>query len=345
MNPERARLKRQSRLVNATCVAGVIFALAGCGQPEPAPAPPQRPGAISLPAVWNSGPLPRTPASIALSEGARGVVAMAYKGHGVQVYDYEGAPLGAEADLKLEQVGRGQTAFFGEARLVLFPTLDEAGTVGLIASADGLVAPIAIDLEVGNTTPVKGICGGSAGPEPGSLMRIGYWAAAAPETLSWGDVLADADGNLSWKPAGSLSTGARVTACSFDASGPVIASGPLVLRAADFALGPEQLADRVRMNAPVLALDVVLREDGQERWMARLETGQIVSLRTGGGADAVSITPGLSVEAPSQAATMAAIALPRSGGYPFGVMALTGTDGSGQPRLTLVDLGTLWSGQ
>lgn len=337
MNLEGARLKRTRGLVNAASASVAIFALSACSDAAKAPVL-ATPGVEELRAVWNSLPLERAPISIALSEGAGAVMALAYDDSGVQLFDFDGAPIGAPTDLKLRQLARGQTVFLDNARLVLFPALSQDREVLLLANGEGLISPVALPLPLGEGIMPLGICSAAPAGEPGAVMRLAYWTAAVPESLTTGNVILTEAQELVWKADTSINAGDRVTACSFDARGPVFSAGPLVLRESDLALKPGVLENRMRLNAPVEQLDIIQPEGGDPVALARLTTGQIYSVRGDGIISEIRVRPGISVDVPAQPTTLAAITAPRGGGYPFGVLAISGDVGTDENRITLIDL-------
>ncbi len=344
MKIERARLKRMCTLVNAAATASVFLTLAACGDgSKKSETVTQISEPFELNAIWNSGPLPRETVAFAMSEGAIGVMAIAYKGAGLQILDLEGAPLGQEADLKVASLARGQAVFFGETGLVLFPGLGSDGAAQLYATGEGLIAPIALDIDLGNAGAIEGICSGSAGGAPGSVMQIAYWTSSTPYSLIWGDVIADAEGNLSFEPNDSVTARNDISACTFDAGGPVIAVGPRVLPVRDVALTSEQLEGRFSASAPIRELDHLTRDDGKNYYVGRISTGFVflVDTETGAG-NILLVRPGLSVEVPDAPSGLAALGSPRGGGYPYGVIALTGLTEAGDNRIVFVDTGPLF---
>lgn len=343
MKPERARLKRKPQLVNAGTVLAMTFALAACGSSEPAEDTASgAPIRQDLTATWNSQPLDKPVADIALSEGPRTVIALAYEGAGVQMFSIDGAPIGREADLKLQSIARGQTQFFEDSILAVFPALDQAGAVKMLVSAEELIAPIALDIDVGASASIAGICGGAPGGAEGSVLRLGYWNAVTPSTLTYGEVVTDDAGDLSWQSAGVLNAPDEITACSFDADGPVLATGPLILSADEIDLDRSAFDGRFRLPARATELDVLAREGGEAVYVARIVTGNIVTVREAGNGATMLLRSGLSVEAPEEPAQMAAIAAPRDGGYPYGVIAITGELEDGSNRFVFIDTQSLF---
>ena len=339
MNIERARLKRMNPLVNAGSSLVLLMAISACGGQDENET---KPGVISnlpqeLPVVWGSEPLPKPVVDMQLSEGAKAVLAVAYEGAGVQMFDFEGAPIGDEADLKIARFARGQTAFFDNVPLVLFPALREDGSMSVIATGDGLVAPIALDLNVGNAYPIRGLCAGSAGGAEGSLMRIGYWTLVSPRTLAVGEVTASDDGTLSFQDTVLVSSPEDISACSFDAGGAVLASGPLVRTASELASEDMDFSGRFRLSAALLDLSVLRAENGASFFVGLQATGQVVVQDINGSGQALLLRPGLTVSAPEAPVAMSAIGEPRGGGYPFGVIALAGETDDGASRIVFVD--------
>jgi|GEM_PF-4171367 len=343
MKPERARLKRKPQLVNAGTVLALTFALAACGpSEEPGTGDSGTPVRQDLTATWNSAPLEKVVADIALSEGPRTVIALAYEGSGVQIFSIDGAPIGREADLKLKSIARGQTQFFEDSILAVFPALDQAGEVRILVSAEELIAPVALDLDVGASSAVSGICGGPPGGAEKSVLRLGFWNATTPTALTYGEVTTDESGELSWESAGVLNAPDDITACSFDADGPVVATGPLILTADEVDLDRSEFDGRFRLPARATALDVLAREGVETVYVARIATGNIVTVREAGNGATMLLRSGLSVEAPEEPAQMAAIAAPRDGGYPYGVIAITGELQDGTNRFVFIDTQTLF---
>ncbi len=343
MKPERGGLMAPSPLVNAGTVLALTFALAACGGSEPVEkSDGGAPIRQDLTATWNSAPLEKVVADIALSEGPRTVIALAYEGAGVQIFSIDGAPIGREADLKLKSIARGQTQFFDESILAVFPALDQAGGIKILASAEELIAPIALDLDVGASSAISGICGGSPGGADGSVLRLGYWNATTPTALTYGEVTTDDSGELNWVSAGVLTAPDDITACSFDTAGPVVAAGPLILTADEVELERSEFDGRFRLPAPATALDVLSREGAETVYVARIDTGNIVTVREAGNGATMLLRSGLSVEAPEEPEQMAAIAAPRDGGYPYGVIAITGELTDGSNRFVFIDTQTLF---
>lgn len=338
MKPERGRLKGRSGFVNAGTGLMLTFCVAACGgENSDTPTTDTQPIRQDLVATWNSAPLIKPVADMALSEGNRTVIALAYEGSGVQIFNIDGAPIGREADLKLKSIARGQTQLFDGSLLAVFPVIDQDGIVQILVSAEELIAPIALDIDLDADFAVSGICSASAGGAEGSILRLGYWTALTPASLTYGEVVNDSDGELAWVPVGVATAPEDITACSFDSRGPVVAAGPLLLREDELREDRDAFEDKFRLPARATKLEVLSREGSEDVYLARISTGSLVAVRAAGNGASLLIRDGISVEAPEEPISMAAIAEPRDGGYPYGVIALTGEIDDGSDRFVFID--------
>ncbi len=324
MQFKRGRLVAERGFVNAG-TAAVLLALAACGSDAPgdAPAaPPARTGeqparTIELPVVWGTSALDGAVRDVAISGGLSGLVAIAYEGRGLELFNLDAERVATAAPFALTALGNGVAAEIDGAQLTLFPGIDADGNLKAYVYGDGLVTPAEIDLPVEQSGRATGLCAAPlAFGEPG-LIRMGYWTGPSSRQLVTG-TLGAAGGELTWQPGEPVTSENPIAACSLTADG-AITAGVAVTETA--RLARETIGYTLSM-APSGAL--FLRADDAE------------SL-------SLTLRDGLSVKAPDIPRAIAAYGRPLSGNYPGGLVIVAGEIEPGDWRAVFVDTSDLTS--
>lgn len=321
MQFKRGRIVAGRSLVNAGAAA-LLLALAGCGSGAPDEAPPVEADdaparAIELPVVWGTSALDGAVRDVAISGGLSGLVAVAYEGRGLELFNLDAERVAGTAPFALAALGNGVAAEIDGAQLTLFPGIDADGDLKAYVYGDGLVTPAEIDLPVDQTGRAAGLCAAPlAFGEPG-LIRLGYWTGSSSRQLITGTLGAEG-GEFTWQPGEPVTSDNPIAACTLTRDG-ALTAGSAVTETA--RLAREDLGYTLSM-APSGAL--FLRADGAE------------SL-------SLTLRDGLSVKAPDIPRAIAAYGRPLSGNYPGGLVIVVGEIEPGDWRAVFVDTSELTS--
>ena len=281
------------------------------GHQEQTLAPEVQADTLTLPAVWATNELEGRVRDLALAGGGASTLAVVYEDRGVELFNLDAERIAPVAPLALLDISEGALVDFGDAALVMFPAVADDGSLVAVVHGDGLVGPQQVDLPIETDSEVIGLC--SARPEPGSgsILQIGYWTASDWDELVLGDLSIETS-EFVWTQTGILPR---------DEGGCVLLSGEPVT-----AIENGDIAALVRPEATYF---VTLQE-----------TGALKARRRGGDDQPMGLRDGISIRAPIRPSAIAALGVPRGGGYPEGVIVLSGAD-SYRDQVVFVDAGGL----
>ncbi|KJS39747.1 MAG: hypothetical protein VR74_00765 [Hyphomonas sp. BRH_c22] len=312
MQFKRWRLSAASPLVNAGVGLALLFTASACSKQDKqadsgAEAPVIAAGTV-LPAVWSTRPLEGEVASIALSGGLRGILAVAYEKGGLQFYDMEAEKLGEKSNFRLKSLAGGQSSVVEERSITVFPGITRDGELKAYIYGEGLIAPAQIDLPVNADKAIGGVC---SGPAPGTgLMRLAFWTETNNRVLQNG-IIREADGELAWTAGTSTFTDFPVKSCAFTSD--TLVASPRASSAASLVRGP---------------LDALVS----------LEDGKLgISTDLGMTNAEISVKDGITVVAPDTPVALAAMGTMMSGGYPGGLIVIAGETRPGEHHAVFVD--------
>ena len=312
MQFKRWRLSAASPLVNAGVGLALLFTASACSKqdksaPTEAEAPAIAAGTV-LPAVWSTRPLEGEVASIALSGGLRGILAVAYEKGGLQFYDMEAEKLGEKSNFRLKSLAGGQSSIVEDRSITVFPGITREGELKGYIYGEGLLAPAQIDLPVSTERVIAGVC---SGPATGTnLMRLAFWTETNNRVLQNGIIRAT-DGDLKWTAGESTFTDFPVKSCAFTSD--TLVASPRASTAASLVRGP---------------LDALVS----------LEDGKLgISTDMGMTNAEIDVKDGITVVAPDTPVAMAAMGTMMSGGYPGGLIVIAGETTPGEHHAVFVD--------
>ncbi|MEQ8299283.1 MAG: hypothetical protein RH945_01940 [Hyphomonas sp.] len=312
MQFKRWRLSAASPLVNAGVGLALLFTASACSKQDKsvdsgAEAPVIAAGTV-LPAVWSTRPLEGEVASIALSGGLRGILAVAYEKGGLQFYDMEAEKLGEKSNFRLKSLAGGQSSVVEDRSITVFPGITREGELKAYIYGEGLIAPAQIDLPVNVDKVIGGIC---SGPAPGrGLMRLAFWTDSNNRVLQNG-VIRESNGELAWAAGESTFTDFPVKSCAFTSD--TLVASPRASNAASLVRGP---------------LDALVS----------LEDGKLgISTDLGMTNAEISVKDGITVVAPETPVALAAMGTMMSGGYPGGLIVIAGETKPGEHHAVFVD--------
>ena len=313
MEFKRWRLSATSTVVNAGLGLALLFAATACSKQEKAPESPAETADsaenVELPAVWATRSLEGPVASVALSGGLSGLMAVAYEGGGLQLFDMEAERLGEPTNFRIKALANGRVASIAGSNLTLFPGVTLDGTMKAYVYGEGLLAPAQVDLPVDGETAIEGICSGPAGTE--GLLRLAFWTALNDRILQAG-IVKEQGGELNWVRGESTFTDFPITSCAYTED--TLVASPRAISAAPLARGN---------YSALLSL-----EDG---------AGLTVSTDFGMTISDVHVRNGITVVAPDHPVAMAAMGTMMAGGYPGGLIVLAGEVAPDDHQIVFVD--------
>lgn len=313
MQFKRWRLVVTSPVVNAGLGLALLFTAVACSKkaeaPEASPETPEIAEGLELPAVWATRPLKGEVASIALSGGLGGLLAVAYEGGGLQLFNMNGEILGEPANFRLTDLGSGHNVTIDGSTVSIFPGITREGDLKAYIYGVGLLAPAQVDLPIPNSRLVAGVC--STPMAYAGLMRLAYWTSTNDRVLQTG-VIKEENGEFTWDGGESTFTDFAIKSCTYTSD--TLVASPRAKSAASLNRGD---------------YDALLSiEDG---------SGLSVSTDLGMTTTDISIRDGLTVTAPASPDALAAMGTMMAGGYPGGVIVLAGETTPGQYQAVFVD--------
>ena len=319
MKFEGRPISARSRLVNAMLGLGLIFSVSACsgGETEPeseiapaeTPSEPSSGGIVELSAVWSTGALEKPAADIALAGGRSPILAIAYDGSGLQLFDLEGEPISEVAPYKVKHLASGHEIEVDGTRLTVFAGINHLDELKAYVYGDGLVAPVEIQIGSDPAPNIAGICADVASGDDGRLLNIGYWKQGSSDLVTF--PVKSSEGELEWIETPTLSVLAgSINACAFYGGAAIPLSGDTVDAA---------LLDREGYTGLV-----TLQRTGALQAL----TGSEEALASGGGELVrLLVNDGLSVTMPEEPAAVAALGKPLAGGYGGGLIVVSGNVG------------------
>jgi hypothetical protein len=263
---------------------------------------------LELPAVWATSSLEGEVAAIGLSGGFSGLLAVAYKSGGIELFNMEADRVGERSNFRLNALADGYSTIVDDSQITIFPGVTRDGELKAYIYGDLFIAPTEIDLPIEETRSVEGICSGPA--EGDGVLRLGYWTITNNRVLKSGTIRMT-DGDLSWHPSDPMTSETAIQSCSVAAAAPSVS---------------DIMMDSARLERADFSAGVQLREDG--RLIIRTED-EIFS--------DISVRDGITVIAPDEPVAMSAIGTPRAGGYPGGVIVIAGETKSGDHQAVFID--------
>ncbi len=328
MQFKRWRLVADRTLVNAGAASLLIF-LAACGGASDDPgetgdgAPSTSGGGeaagldtISLPAVWSTTPLDGPVADVALAGGASSLMAVAYEGRGLELFNLEAERVADIARFAIEDLANGHFVEIDGAGLTVFPGLNREGEIKAYVYGDGLITPAEVDLPVAAQGRIHGICSTRATGEEGDVLRMGYWTQENPRQLQIG-VISVNGGEFAWRDVLVSASETDIGACSLEGGAAF----------SEVGTGAHGALER-----PGIVARVTLSQAGELRAGREDQALRPLALRDG-----------ITVRAPVRPAAMAALGAPFGGGYPGGVIVVAGETGPDTYQAVFVDAGDLTS--
>ncbi|MEO1101607.1 MAG: hypothetical protein AAFW65_07150 [Pseudomonadota bacterium] len=303
MKFKRWRVSAPIRDVNVGCALCLSFLIAACGggsdegQNSTPAAPEQAAPANELPAVWSTRSLEGPVVDMAASHGASPVLAIAYERDGLQFFNFNAERIAAPAPYDVKALADGHPATVAGADMMIFPGLGADNTLKAYLFGDGLLAPVEVALPV-EANNVAGLCSGATGFGDEDLFQVAYWTREASSELKTGRVSV-VDEDFVWTDTGSTPSQAPIGACRFEAEGVSTTSDAVV-------------------DAAMLR-----RGDYEARVTIGIE-GELFVTEPGDEPVRYSVRDGLSVRAPEEPTAIVAVGQPLGGGYPGGVIIVSG---------------------
>lgn len=317
MQFKRPRLVPDRALVNAGFACGLMF-LAACGgggetaPAEPAETPPEPSSvenALMLPAVWSTNALEGPVVDIALAGGQASLMAVAYEGRGLELFNLEAERVAEIGLFSVVDLGQGTLFDLDGAELTLFPGIDADGAFKAYLFGANLLAPAEVDLPIAPSGTPAGLCAVPGIPGTSTVLGLAYWTAEQADMLVRGGLSVEG-GEFVWTERDRLRADDPISACH--------AAG----RTFEPVTGAVNAA--VRLERAETTHDVLLSVDGA------------LSFANGSDQQPLGLRDGLSVRTPPKPVAMDGLANPRGGGYPFGLIVVAGDTGGGH-QVVFVD--------
>ncbi|MEZ5955005.1 MAG: hypothetical protein R3C13_11955 [Hyphomonas sp.] len=313
MEFKRWRLSATSPVVNAGLGLALLFTAAGCSKQEKAaeiaPEAAEIAADVELPAVWATRSLAGPVRSLALSGGTGGVLAVAYKDGGLQLFNMDAERLGEPIQFRIRALANGKAATIAGRTLTLFPGVTDDGAMKAYVYGEGLMAPAQVDLPVDGESHIAGICSGPTGTE--GLMRLAFWTETNNRVLQAG-IVRESEGELSWDRGDSTFTDFPIRSCAYTedtlvASPRAVAAAPLVR--------------------------------GGFSGLLSLEEDSALNLSTDLGmtSSALKVRDGITVVMPDSVDAMTAMGTMMSGGYPGGLIVVAGEVAPDDNQVVFID--------
>lgn len=314
MQFKRWRLSAASPFVNAGLGLSLLFTAAACSKTEK-PSPEEEnlkastEAHVTLPAVWSTPPLAGEVGGLAISGGRSALIAVAYKGGGLQLFNMEGDPVAQPSRFNLRAIATGQSTISDDAFVTIFPGIDQGGALKGFIYGDGLLAPAIVDFPITEERKVSGLC--AAPLEGDDLMRISYWMGASGQMIRTGRLGLE-NGDFTWVEENPTLTEFPVSSCTF--------------------LGDTLIA------SPSATDSTSLERDSFSGLLSVNSDGEVfLSDDAGTSVSPVEIRDGISFKAPVAPVSIDAMGNMLSGGYPGGVIVIAGETAPGEHSIVFVD--------
>lgn len=313
MQFKRWRLVATSPVVNAGLGLTLLFTAVACSKkaeaPEETPPAPAIAAGLELPAVWATRPLDGEVASVALSGGMGGLLAVAFERGGLQLFNMDGELVGEPANFRLKSLGSGHNITIEDAPITLFPGITREGTLKAYIFGEGLMAPAQVDLPVPDDHAIAGVCSGQVSTS--GLLRLAYWTTTNDRVLQTG-ILNTREGEFVWDSGESTFTDFSIKSCAYTSD--TLVASPRATSAASLNRGTFDALLSIEENS-----------------------GLSLSTDLGMTSTDINVKDGITITAPSHPDAMAAMGTIMSGGYPGGVIVLAGETKPGQYQAVFVD--------
>ncbi|MEL6415306.1 MAG: hypothetical protein AAFQ15_10260 [Pseudomonadota bacterium] len=319
---KRPHLRAAKRLVNAPSALTLLLLAAAC---SPADAPvdtdtstttvdtvetPESEG-LSLPAVWQTNDLGSPINSIGVAGELGSTVAVAFSDGGLQFLDLEGERVTDKADIGISQVADGRFLQLQGTPVTVFPGITADGDLSLYIHGGELPEPLPYPLDSGTDDLIEGICSGAPTFERDGIMRIGFWTQGARRELKLGRLVEVGD-NLVLLLDEPARADRDITACVLTDTEDVAYSAP-VLAALD-------LSNRSKNYRFIL--------DDLGGYTLVTPSSEVVEFE---------VLDGITVRPPQVPTDMAGTGDARGGGYPGGVIVVSGQASTGAHTVTYID--------
>ena len=319
---KRPHLRAAKRLVNAPSALTLLLLAAAC---SPADAPvdtdtsdtpvdtvetPETEG-LSLPAVWQTNDLGSPINSIGVAGELGSTVAVAYSDGGLQFLDLEGERVTDKADIGISQVADGRFLQLQDTPVTVFPGITQDGDLSLYLHGGELPEPLPYPLDAGTDDLIEGICSGAPTFERDGIMRIGFWTQGARRELKLGRLVEVGD-NLVLLLDEPARAERDITACVLTDTEDVAYSAPV--------LAALELSNRSKNYRFIL--------DDLGGYTLVTPSEEVVEFE---------VLDGITVRPPQVPTDMAGTGDARGGGYPGGVIVISGQASTGAHTVTYID--------
>lgn len=318
---KRPRVRATSRLVNASSALALLFLASACGQSgespqtpveseasEPSTAPDS--SAISLPAVWSTSPLDGPVSSLGIAGELGSTFAIGYSDGSLQLFDFEGDRITEAADLGVEELADGRYLLLSGTPVTLFPGIDQDGALQAYIHGGSLDEPLPLDLKTTEFGKAAGLCSGPPSVESDGVLRLAFWTAEQPTRLMSGRLVEVGD-DLVYLLDDPVMADRPITACVMEDVGVTVFSAPV--------------------------RDAVVLERNGKRHTLTMDTSGNYARLAPDGASAFAVRDGISVRVPGVPTAMSGTGDARGGGYPGGLVVVTGEVSNGDHRAVLID--------
>ncbi|GAB5455277.1 MAG: hypothetical protein Hens2KO_15060 [Henriciella sp.] len=319
---KRPHLRAAKRLVNAPSALTLLLLAAACS-PADAPvetetvSPPVDTAetadseGLSLPAVWQTNDLGGPINSIGVAGGLGSTVAVVFADGGLQFLDLEGERVTEKADIEILRVADGRFLQLQGTPVTVFPGITQDGDLSLYLHGGDLPEPLPYPLDAGTDDRLEGICSGAPTFERDGIMRIGFWTQGARRELKLGRLVEVGD-NLVLLLDEPARADRDITACVLTDTEDVAYSAPVVA-----AL---ELSNRSKNYRFIL--------DDLGGYTLVTPSDEVIGFE---------VLDGITVRPPQIPTAMAGTGDARGGGYPGGVIVVSGLASTGAHTVTYID--------
>ncbi|MEE9381079.1 MAG: hypothetical protein V3V03_06725 [Hyphomonadaceae bacterium] len=323
MQSKRRRLRLSNSLVNAGLATLLLFGIGACSKQEAEveteiteASSVTLTGTVELPAVWSTEALKGPVADVALAGGYAPLMAVAFEGAGLQLFTLKAERLAEPGPYSVKHLADGQHATIDGLDVTLFPGIDRDGVLKAYVYGEGLVAPIAIDLPIEPSSRAAGLCSAPAIDDSDGLFLLAYWTELSPTILYSGRIV-EVNTELVWLPAEPVEAGTdAIKACMLIDGGAKTTGGAAITTTA--------------LTRP--DFEALITLDG---------TGGLSMMHETLGNHPIKLLDGITVTAPETPVAIAALGVPRDGGYPGGLIVVAGETAPDEHKIVFVDTGVL----